>query len=63
MDAEPVAIPEPLSLDQAESDYFLRYGWPWFPVVDGTGRLVGVVVSGGGEQRAPESAAAGRWRR
>jgi Zn-dependent protease/CBS domain-containing protein len=43
MDAEPVAIPESLSLDQAEHEYFLRYGWPWFPVVDPSGRLVGVV--------------------
>jgi Zn-dependent protease len=43
MDAEPVAIPESLSLDQAEHEFFLRYGWPWFPVVDPSGRLVGVV--------------------
>ena len=43
MDAEPVAIPESLPLDQAESDFFLRYGWPWFPVVDPWNRLVGVV--------------------
>jgi CBS-domain-containing membrane protein len=44
MDAEPVAIPESLTLDRAEEDYFLRYGWPWFPVVDAGGRLVGVVA-------------------
>jgi Zn-dependent protease len=44
MDAEPVAIPESLTLDRAEEDYFLRYGWPWFPVVDDGGRLVGVVA-------------------
>ena len=43
MDTEPVAIPESLTLDRAESDFFLRYGWPWFPVVDSSGRLVGVV--------------------
>jgi CBS domain-containing protein len=43
MDTEPVAIPENLTLDRAESDFFLRYGWPWFPVVDPSGRLVGVV--------------------
>jgi len=43
MDAEPVAIPEQLPLDRAEADFFLRYGWPWFPVVDGAGHLVGVV--------------------
>jgi Zn-dependent protease len=46
MDAEPVAIPEALSLERAESDYFLRYGWAWFPVVDATGRLVGVLSRG-----------------
>jgi Zn-dependent protease len=43
MDSEPVAIPENLTLDRAESDFFLRYGWPWFPVVDPSRRLVGVV--------------------
>jgi Zn-dependent protease len=44
MDAEPVAVPEAMPLDQAEQEFFLRYGWPWFPVVDRTGRLVGVVT-------------------
>jgi len=43
MDAEPIAIPRDLTLDRAENEYFLRYGWPWFPVVDEVGRLVGVV--------------------
>jgi Zn-dependent protease len=43
MDAEPVAIPETTSLADAERDFFLRYGWPWFPVTDLNGRLVGVV--------------------
>ena len=43
MDAEPVALPESLTLDRAEAEFFLRYGWPWFPVVDRSGRLVGVV--------------------
>jgi Zn-dependent protease len=43
MDAEPIAIPSDLALDRAEEEYFLRYGWPWFPVVDAQGRLVGVV--------------------
>ena len=28
---------------RAEEEFFLRYGWPWFPVVDASGRLVGVV--------------------
>ncbi|HEX2231753.1 MAG TPA: site-2 protease family protein [Thermoleophilaceae bacterium] len=44
MDAEPVALPTSLGLDRAEEDYFLRYGWPWFPVVDADRRLVGVIT-------------------
>jgi Zn-dependent protease len=43
MDAEPVAIAEDAPLSEAERSFFLRYGWPWFPVVDSSGRLVGVV--------------------
>ena len=43
MDAEPVAVREDASLDDAENAFFLRYGWAWFPVVDPGGRLVGVV--------------------
>jgi Zn-dependent protease len=43
MDREPVAIPSGLSVEQALDEYFLRYRWPWFPVVDRNGRLVGVV--------------------
>jgi Zn-dependent protease len=59
MDAEPVAIPEQLPLDRAESEFFLRYGWPWFPVVDPTGHLVGV-VSHEALDSIPEAARAGR---
>jgi len=44
MDAEPVAIRDDLPLDRAEGEFFLRYGWPWFPVVDSGGHLVGVVA-------------------
>ena len=43
MDEEPVAIREDAPVVEAERTYFLRYGWPWFPVVDANGRLVGVV--------------------
>jgi Zn-dependent protease len=43
MDEEPVAIREDAPVAEAEREYFLRYGWPWFPVVDSSGRLVGVV--------------------
>jgi CBS domain-containing protein len=44
MDAEPVAVPASATVQQALDDYFLRYGWPWFPVVDADDRLVGVLV-------------------
>jgi Zn-dependent protease len=43
MDAEPVAILEDAPVSEAEQAFFLRYGWPWFPVVDTNRRLVGVV--------------------
>jgi Zn-dependent protease len=43
MDAEPVAIGEDAPVSYAEHTFFLRYGWPWFPVVDASWRLVGVV--------------------
>ncbi|HKF80157.1 MAG TPA: site-2 protease family protein [Thermoleophilaceae bacterium] len=44
MDAEPVAVPDDMPLDRALDEYFLRYGWPWFPVVDSLGRFVGLVT-------------------
>jgi Mg/Co/Ni transporter MgtE len=59
MDAEPVAISDELPLDRAEHEFFLRYGWPWFPVVDSSGRLVGV-VSREAVDSVPEAARAGR---
>ena len=45
MDADPVAVPSELTLDRAFDQFFLRYGWPWFPVVDHDGRLQGVVAA------------------
>jgi Zn-dependent protease len=44
MDAEPVAIPAELTADRAYDEFFLRYGWHWFPVVDRDGRFVGLVT-------------------
>jgi CBS domain-containing protein len=44
MDAEPVALPAELPLDRAEDEFFLRYRWPWFPVVDARRRLVGMAT-------------------
>lgn len=43
MDREPVAIPSELSVEQALDEYFLRYRWPWFPVVDAAHRFLGLV--------------------
>lgn len=44
MDREPVAIPDKLSVEQALDEYFLRYRWPWFPVVDAAHHFLGLVV-------------------
>jgi len=44
MDREPVAIPSGLSIEQALDEYFLRYRWPWFPVVDAAHHFLGLVV-------------------
>jgi Zn-dependent protease len=44
MDREPVAIPGELSIEKALDEYFLRYQWPWFPVVDAAHRFLGLVV-------------------
>ena len=44
MDREPVAIPGELSVEKALDEYFLRYRWPWFPVVDAAYRFLGLVV-------------------
>ncbi len=43
MDREPVAIPGELSVEQALDQYFLRYRWPWFPVVDAAHRFLGLL--------------------
>lgn len=46
MDAEPVAIEARTKLDQAEEEFFLRYGYPWFPVIDQPGHVLGVLTKG-----------------
>jgi len=43
MDRQPVAIPSHTSVSQALEDFFLRYRWPWFPVVDEAERFTGIV--------------------
>ena len=44
MDAEPVAISAAMKLDRAEDEFFLRYGYPWFPVIDQPGHVLGVLT-------------------
>jgi Zn-dependent protease len=43
MDPDPVAIPSDLSVERALDEYFLRYRWPWFPVVDAAHRFLGLL--------------------
>lgn len=59
MDAEPVAVPGELSLDRALDEFFLRYGYPWFPVVDTAGLLTGLVTRQAVES-VPEAVRPGR---
>jgi predicted transcriptional regulator len=56
MDREPVTIPAQLSLLDAQEQFFLRYRWPWFAVVDPARHFLGVVRG----QRVDEEIAAGR---
>ncbi len=55
MDRHPVAIPAATPLRQALDEYFLRYGWSWFPVVDEGGRFIGIAR----QQRVQEAAEGG----
>jgi Zn-dependent protease len=50
MDTEPVAIPDQLSVEQALDEYFLRYRWPWFPVVDAAQRFKGLLIRESADQ-------------
>ncbi len=43
MDPQPVAIPSSTAVTQALEEFFLRYGWEWFPVIDEQGLLLGIV--------------------
>ncbi len=46
MDSDPVTIPSGTTVDRALDEYFLRYRWPWFPVVDPGERFVGLLNRG-----------------
>ena len=56
MDREPVTIPAGLTLLDAQEQFFLRYRWPWFAVVDPARHFLGVVR----EQRVDAEISAGR---
>ncbi len=54
MDSDPIAIPEDLSVERALDEFFLRYRWPWFPVVDTGDRFRGLLQRGAADA-VPES--------
>jgi len=56
MDREPVTIPAEVTLLDAREQFFLRYRWPWFVVVDPARHFLGVVR----QQRVESEIAAGR---
>jgi Zn-dependent protease len=58
MDPEPVAMPSQTKLDRALDEFFWRYRWPWFPVTDSAGHLVGLVTLENVE-KVPEALRAG----
>lgn len=43
MDRQPVVIPAEATVQSALDEYFWRYRWPWFPVVDQSGRFIGLI--------------------
>jgi Zn-dependent protease len=43
MDEQPVSVPRALTAARAQDEFFLRYRYEWFPVVDEDGRFVGVL--------------------
>ncbi|HEV7807572.1 MAG TPA: site-2 protease family protein [Solirubrobacteraceae bacterium] len=56
MDTEPVTMPATTTVLRAQEEFFLRYRWAWFAVVDDGGRFVGVVS----EQRIDAEIVGGR---
>jgi Zn-dependent protease len=56
MDREPVTIPADMTMLDAQEQFFLRYRWPWFAVVDPARHFLGVVR----QQRVESEISAGR---
>ncbi len=42
MDNQPVAIAATTPVNQALDEFYLRYGWSWFPVIDEGGHFLGI---------------------
>src|SRR4051794_37760852 len=59
MDDEPVAVSDETHLDQALDEFFLRYRWQWFPVIDRAGRFLGLVIRENVDE-VPEELRSGR---
>lgn len=45
MDMSPVVMPATVSVADAQAEFFARFPWPWFAVVDELGRLEGILRS------------------
>lgn len=56
MDREPITIPSTLTLLEAHDEFFARYRWPWFAVVDPARRFLGILR----EPRVDAEISAGR---
>jgi Zn-dependent protease len=56
MDDEPVTVPGDATVLRAQDEFFVRYRWPWFPVVDPTGRYLGILR----QERVDGAVTAGR---
>lgn len=49
MDRQPVVMGSDVTVQRALDEFFWRYRWPWFPVVDASGHFLGLI-----EQHAVE---------
>jgi len=54
MDDQPVTVPADLPAGRTLEEFFLRYGWDWFPVVEPGGALRGLLHRPAAEAAAPE---------
>ncbi len=56
MDREPITIPVEATLLDAQEQFFARYKWPWFAVIDSARHFIGVLR----QERVDAELAAGR---